>query len=165
MWALRNEVARIGAPELLPESDRHQLRLEDLLGFRRNPVTPTPLFASLGSKSLDGHPTPATPHIKLATGASGVGLASSIGLGFAAADYYGSTSPYVHIIEGEGGMTPGRVSEAMAAAGTASLGNTILHIDFNQASIDSNRVCRDGDRPAITYSGILASLPPCTIGT
>ncbi len=44
-------------------------------------------------------------------------------------------------------MTPGRVSEALAAAGTASLGNVVLHVDWNQASIDSNRVCRDGDEP------------------
>ena len=36
-------------------------------------------------------------------------------------------------------------AEAMAAAGTASLGNVVMHVDWNQASIDSNRVCRDGD--------------------
>jgi transketolase len=35
----------------------------------------------------------------------------------------------------------------MAAAGTACLKNAILHVDWNQASIDSNRVCRDGDSP------------------
>jgi len=39
LWALRNEVIRIGAPELLPVDGRYQLRLEDLLGFRRNPIT------------------------------------------------------------------------------------------------------------------------------
>ena len=33
MWALRNEIARIGAPELLPLQERFQFRLEDLLGF------------------------------------------------------------------------------------------------------------------------------------
>ena len=38
MWALRNEVLRIAAPELLPEDESQQLRLEDLLGFRRNPT-------------------------------------------------------------------------------------------------------------------------------
>src|SRR5208337_1655162 len=43
--------------------------------------------------------------------------------------------------------TPGRVSEALAAAGTASLRNAILHVDWNQASIDSNRVCREGEVP------------------
>ena len=44
MWALRNEIARIAAPDLLPDDEKFQFRLEDLLGFRRNPVRPTPLF-------------------------------------------------------------------------------------------------------------------------
>jgi transketolase len=44
MWALRNEVARIAAPDLLPRDEKFQLRLEDLLGFRRNPTTTAPLF-------------------------------------------------------------------------------------------------------------------------
>ena len=61
-------------------------------------------------------------------------------------DYYEDV-PRVHIVEGEGGMTPGRASEALAAAGTASLKNAILHVDWNQSSIDSNRVCREGDIP------------------
>lgn len=147
MWALRNEVMRLGAPELLPEDEKHQLRLEDLLGFRRNPLAKTPLFQKFRTKALDGHPTPATPFLRLATGASGVGVAASLGLAFGAMDYYGGHAPRVHIVEGEGGMTPGRVGEAMAAAGTACLKNVILHVDWNQASIDSNRVCRDGDSP------------------
>jgi transketolase len=111
MWALRNEVIRIGAPDLLAREVAHQLRIEDLLGFRRNPITKTPLFVKFKAKALDGHPTPATPFVRLSTGASGVGLASSLG------------------------------------AGTASLGNAILHVDWNQASIDSDRVCREGDVP------------------
>jgi len=146
LWALRNEVARIAAPDLLPDECR-QLRLEDLLGFRRNPITETRLFRKFQARALDGHPTPATPFIRIATGASGVGLSASLGLAWAAADLFGDDAPRVHIIEGEGGMTPGRVSEALAAAGTASLGNAVLHVDWNQASIDSNRVCRDGEEP------------------
>lgn len=147
MLALRNEIARIGAPELLPADQRLQLRLEDLLGFRRNPVAKTPLFVKFKAKALDGHPTPATPFVRLSTGASGVGVASSLGLAFGARDYFGDDAPNIHIIEGEGGLTPGRVSESMAAAGTASLSNAILHIDWNQASIDSDHVCRDGNVP------------------
>ena len=147
MWALRNEVMRIGAPGLLPKDERQQIRLEDLLGFRRNPITQTPLFRGFNAKPLDGHPTPATPFLRLSTGASGVGLAASLGLAFGAMDYYGKDAPRVHIVEGEGGMTPGRVSEALAAAGTASLKSAILHVDWNQASIDSNRVCREGNVP------------------
>ena len=147
MWAMRNEIVRIAAPDLLPASEALQLRLEDLLGFRRNPVTKTPLFLKYHAKPLDGHPTPATPFVRLSTGASGVGVASSIGLAFGALDYYGNGAPCVHIVEGEGGLTPGRVSETLAAAGTASLNNAVLHIDWNQASIDSNRVCREGETP------------------
>jgi transketolase len=147
MWALRDELARISAPALLPADARKRLRLEDLLGFRRNPITETPLFTNFGAKALDGHPTPATPFVRLATGASGVGVASSIGLGLAVRDRYGKDAPRVHIVEGEGGLTPGRVAEALAAAGTASLGNVILHLDWNQASIDSEHVCRDGHTP------------------
>ncbi len=147
MWALRDEVAAVADPALLPDDLRQRLRLEDLLGFRRNPITATPLFRGFGARALDGHPTPATPFVKLATGASGVGVASSVGLGFGAADRYGADAPRVHIIEGEGGLTPGRVSEALAAAGTASLANLVMHLDWNQASIDSDRVCREGDLP------------------
>ncbi|HEY5387685.1 MAG TPA: hypothetical protein VIL79_07260, partial [Thermoleophilia bacterium] len=147
MWALRDEIARLAAPELLPDDDGRRLRLEDLLGFRRNPTTATPLFAALHARALDGHPTPATPFVRLATGASGVGLASSIGLAIAARDRYGADCPAIHISEGEGGLTPGRASEALAAAGTASLANVVLHLDWNQASIDSERVCREGREP------------------
>ncbi len=107
MWALRNEVMRISAPELLPPNEALQLRLEDLLGFRRNPVTSTSLFVKFKAKPLDGHATPITPFVRLSTGASGVGIASSLGLAYGAMDYYGQDAPCVHIVEGEGGMTPG----------------------------------------------------------
>ncbi len=147
LWALRNEVARSVAPELLPRDLRYQLRLEDLLGFRRNPVTWTPLFEKFAAKALDGHPTPATPFVRLSTGASGVGVASSIGLALAARDYYGPDAPRVHVVEGEGGLTPGRVAESLAAAATACVDNVVLHVDWNQASIDSDQVCRVGTRP------------------
>ncbi len=147
MWAMRNEVVRVGLPKMLPHDERRQLRLEDLLGFRRNPVTATGLFLKYRSKALDGHPTPATPFIKLSTGASGVGVSASLGLAFGARDYFGKNAPRVHILEGEGGLTPGRVGEALASAGTSGLDNAVLHIDWNQASIDSNRVCRDGADP------------------
>lgn len=147
-WALRNEVARIGATSLLPGDLDLQLRLEDLLGFRRNPTCDTPLFKKFNSKALDGHPKPNIPFVYLATGASGIGVGASFGLAQAALDYYGpSNAPAVHVIEGEGGMTPGRVSEALAMASASGLKNLVMHVDYNQSSIDSDHVCRDDRGP------------------
>lgn len=144
MYALRNEIMRAFLQKELPD-DINQLRFEDLLGFRRNPTNNLPLFKRFHSKALDGHPTPGTPFVKVATGASGVGVPSSFGLALGALDYFGGSAPKVHVVEGEGGMTPGRVHEAFASASAMRLHNVIIHIDFNQASIDSNRVCRDGE--------------------
>jgi len=110
MWALRNECVRIAHPDLLPTVNQ-QLRLEDLLGFRRNPTQETPLFNKYEAKALDGHPSPLVPFVKLSTGASGVGDPSSFGLCYGAQDTFRDDSPIVHVLEGEGGMTAGRVSE------------------------------------------------------
>jgi len=141
-WALRNELVRIAAPALLPD-EKLQLRLEDLLGFRRNPTQDTPLFREQRAKALDGHPTPATPHVALATGASGVGVPAAFGLALAALDVFPANPPRIHALEGEGGMTAGRVHEALAGASAANLANVVLHVDWNQASIDSNAVCAE----------------------
>ena len=146
MYALRNEIVRIVDPDRLP-APKDQFRLEDLLGFRRNPIHDTPLFRLFEARALDGHPTPATPFVRLATGASGVGMASSIGYAAAMLDWFGTSAPFVHILEGEGGLTPGRVSEALAFASTAGLHNVVVHVDWNQSSIDSDRVTREGDQP------------------
>lgn len=144
MWALRDEVTRIGRNDLLPTQNHLRLRLEDLLGFRKNPTHPAPLFKAFKAKALDGHPTPMTPFVRLATGPSGVGMGSSIGLAYGAADYYGDNAPKVHMIEGEGGLTPGRVYEVVASASASGLSNAICHVDWNQASIDSDQVTREG---------------------
>jgi transketolase len=157
MWALRNEVVRQAQPGLLPEV-LQQMRLEDLLGFRKNPITSTPLFKKFGVKPLDGHPTPETPFVWLSTGPSGVGVASSTGLALTLKDMYGADAPGVHIIEGEGGMTPGRVAEAFAAAATSGLDNLYFHVDWNQAAIDSDVVTRDG-----AQAGEYVQWDPCEL--
>lgn len=147
MWALRNECARLAAPALLPTKKEQQLRLEDLLGFRHNKVHGTPLFTKFHSKPLGGHPEPLVPFVRTSTGASGVGDGSAVGLALAAADAYGKKCPVVHIVEGEGGLTAGRVSEAAAVAATAQLKNVVFHIDWNEASIETNRVTAEGENP------------------
>ena len=80
MYALRNECAAQSAPSLLPKDIKQQLRLEDLLGFRRNSATDTPLFKKLNVKPLGGHAEPLTPFVKTATGASGVGFGAGVGM-------------------------------------------------------------------------------------
>ena len=143
MWALRNEIVKQTHPELLPEVVQ-QMRLEDLLGFRKNPITKTPLFVEFAAKPLDGHPTPETPFVWLSTGPSGVGVAATVGLALTLKDMYREDAPGVHIIEGEGGMTPGRVAEAVAAAASSGLDNLYFHVDWNQSAIDSDAVTREG---------------------
>jgi transketolase len=145
-YALRDELVRIARPELLPAQGR-RLRLEDLLGFRRNPTQSTPLFKKFSCVALDGHPTPLTPFVPVATGASGVGDTSAVGLAVAAADAFGVHGPRVHILEGEGGLTAGRAHEAVATAASAGLSNAIMHLDWNQSSIDSDRVTAEGEHP------------------
>lgn len=135
--AIRNE---IGLPYFNTKR-QYALRLEDLLGFRKAPTTNTKYFKDCNSKSLDGHPVPSTPFVCLATGASGVGFGASVGLALGAAINYKEKAPKVHILEGEGGLTAGRVSEALAIASRAGLDNLIIHLDWNQASIDSDKVC------------------------
>lgn len=147
MWALRNECVRIANPNLLAREEKEQLRLEDLLGFRHNKVQNTPLFNKFHAKPLGGHPEPLVPFVRTSTGASGVGDGSAVGLALAAADAYGENAPVVHIIEGEGGLTAGRVSEVAAIAATAQLKNVVFHLDWNQASIETNSVTAEEGHP------------------
>ena len=135
-------------PALLPADVTQRLRLEDLLGFRRNPITAHAALPPLRRQGAR-RPSDAGDAVRAALdrrlGRRRRQLASASPSG--ARDYYGADAPRVHIVEGEGGLTPGRVAEALAAAGTASLDNVIVHVDWNQASIDSDHVCRDGDAP------------------
>ena len=166
LWALRDEVARLAAPELLPADERQRLRLEDLLGFRRNPTTATPLFVATRARALDGHPTPATPFVRLATGASGVGLASSIGLAMAARDRLRRDCPARARHRGRGRAHAGRVSEALAAAGTASPRQR-RGAPRPEPGLDRQRPClpRGRPAPATTCSGSPVSCSTCTTGT
>ena len=146
LWALRNEIVKTYAPEMLADEKR-QIRFEDLLGFRKSPKSNSKLFKKFNAKSLDGHPEPLTPFVKLATGASGVGFGASVGLALGAALTYPQNTPKVHVLEGEGGLTAGRCAEAMAIASRAGLDNLIVHLDWNQASIDSDKVTAENGTP------------------
>ena len=109
MWALRDEVARGRRPGA---AARRRAGAAPAPGgpARLSAATPsrtTPLFRGFSARALDGHPTPATPFVKLATGASGVGCRQlDRARPSARADRYGDDAPRVHIVEGEGGLTP-----------------------------------------------------------
>lgn len=120
----------------------NKIRLEDLLGFRKNPVVQLPLIKKFNSRFLDGHPNTDTPGVFLTTGASGVGFGIYAGFAFAKKEFF-EEPPIVNVIEGEGGLTAGRVSENLAHLYAARVWNFISHIDWNNASIDSDNVCSD----------------------
>ena len=80
MWALRNELARMAAPACCPPTSGSGCASRTCSASAATRSPATPLFRRFGAKALDGHPTPATPFVRLATGASGVGVASSLGL-------------------------------------------------------------------------------------
>ncbi|MFH2069631.1 MAG: hypothetical protein ABIJ11_00265 [Elusimicrobiota bacterium] len=126
-------------------SIKRKMRLEDLLGFRKNPATILPLMKRFNSHRLDGHPTPETPGVVVATGASGVGFGAIGGYAFAKKEYF-DNPPVINLIEGEGGMTAGRVHESLAHFWAMSVWNLIVHVDWNNASIDADAVCSDNCR-------------------
>jgi len=146
LWALRDELLRAAGSANMPQ-EKYRLRLEDLLGFRRSPAAASETFTRLNAKNLDGHPTPLIPFVPVATGASGVGAGSAAGLALAALDLYAPEAPRVNFLEGEGGLTAGRVSEVLASAATAQLSNLVMHLDWNQSSIDSDNVCPENLKP------------------
>ena len=94
MWALRDEVAARRASRRCCRPTRSSAcgsRTCSASAATRSPRRRC--SASFRAKALDGHPTPATPFVRLSTGASGVGVASSIGLAFGARDRYGAARP------------------------------------------------------------------------
>jgi len=165
MWALRDELARVGNPSLLPGDAADRLRLEDLLGFRRNPTSATPLFRKFGAKALDGHPTPATPFVKLSTGASGVGVASSVGLALAAREYYGAKAPRVHVVEARAASLPGGWRRRWPwPAPPLSTTSSSTWTGTRPRSTRTTSAARTAS-PATTCSGPRWSCSTCTTGT
>ena len=81
-------------------------------------------------------------------------------------DRYGADAPRVHIVEGEGGLTPGRVAEALAAAGTASprQRRSCTSTGTRRRSTPTASAARASAR-ATTCSGTRGSCSTCTTGT
>lgn len=114
------------------------LELEDLQALR-----------TWGSKT-PGHPEYGhTDGVEITTGPLGQGLASAVGMAYAARyerglfdpNTAGGTSPFDHfiyVIAGDGDLQEGVTSEASSLAGHQKLGNLITIYDSNQISIEDD---------------------------
>ena len=118
-WDLRDEVVRRRAPTDPPRRPTQ----DALRGHAGLPAQPDPPDPAVPRSSAPRRSTATRPRRPRSYGSppgpSGVGMGGSLGLAFGAADFFGADAPRVHIIEGEGGLTPGRVYEAVAFAGTS----------------------------------------------
>lgn len=93
------------------------------------PATELKKFRQLNTH-LQGHPTPKTPGVEVATGSLGQGLSFSNGLAVA------QPRRKVFVLLGDGELQEGQVWEAAMAASHFKLGNLTALIDANSLQID-----------------------------
>lgn len=86
-------------------------------------------FRQIGSH-LQGHPTPHTPGVEVATGSLGQGLSFSVGLAL------GAPKQHVFALLGDGELQEGQVWEAAMSAAHYKLGNLTAIVDNNRLQID-----------------------------
>ncbi|MBI2091564.1 MAG: transketolase [Deltaproteobacteria bacterium] len=82
------------------------------------------------TSSLEGHPTPRMPFVKVATGSLGQGL--SIGVGFAAGAKMKKTKNKVYVLLGDGECAEGSIWEAANSAVFHKLDNLYAIVDVNR---------------------------------
>jgi len=129
--ALRCRAKRGGRELYWPAgSEKQQLVWEDLLTLRRRRGLPG--HAEMAGKSL---------FFKYNTGPSGHGAAAAAGQALAL-KIAGHGGVRVFVLEGEGGLTPGIVQEAMNSAWGLGLNNLYLLVDWNNFGIDAFPVSR-----------------------
>lgn len=114
------------------------LELDDLKALRQ-----------WGSKT-PGHPEyHHTDHVEITTGPLGQGLASAVGMAYAARYERGLFDPEapegesvfdhrIYVIAGDGDLQEGVTAEASSLAGVHELGNLIVFYDANQISIEDD---------------------------
>jgi len=90
----------------------------DLSGFRQ------------AGSHLQGHPTPKTPGVEIATGSLGQGLSFAVGLAL------GAPAQHVFTLLGDGECQEGQVWEAAMSAPHFGLGNLTVIVDQNGLQID-----------------------------
>ncbi|HLC32691.1 MAG TPA: transketolase, partial [Candidatus Nanoarchaeia archaeon] len=82
------------------------------------------------SSSLEGHPTPRMPWVKVATGSLGQGL--SAGIGMAIAQRLHNSPARTFVLMGDGECAEGSVWEAASLAQKQQLSNLVAIIDVNR---------------------------------
>jgi len=82
------------------------------------------------NSNLQGHPTPRTPGVEVATGSLGQGLSFSVGLALA------KPKNHVFTLLGDGEIQEGQVWEAAMAAPHFKLSNLTAIVDRNRLQID-----------------------------
>lgn len=88
-----------------------------------------PLTLRTLDSTLEGHPTPANPWVKIATGSLGQGLAAANGI--ALANQLDRTAARVFCLLGDGEMSEGSVWEAAQFAALNRLSDVIAIVDLN----------------------------------
>lgn len=151
------EAVRMREPSLLPSD---AIFFHDLLGFRRNRTYRSRLADALHPHPLDGHPTPETPFVRIASGASGYAVSQLLGLALASRERFsGERPPHVFILEGDGASTTGRFQEAWQIAHNLRLGNVLFLYDYNNACIDEDRVIGTCDGARLSDGHVASWIP------
>ena len=147
LWALRDELARIGAPEIAARTCATACASRTCWASAA-----TRSRARRCSRASAPRPSTATPLRPLpscgwppARPASGSPPRSDSPS--AARDYYGGERAPRPRRRGRGRPDPRAASPRRSRPpAPPRLDNVVVHLDWNQASIDSDRVCRDGRR-------------------
>ena len=92
-------------------------------------ISENPMTLRKIDSSLEGHPTPSNPWIKVATGSLGQGLAAANGI--AAANKIDNIDARVYCLLGDGECSEGSVWEAAQFASLNRLSNLVAIVDIN----------------------------------
>src|SRR5262249_40759130 len=92
-------------------------------------ITEDPLSLRRLDSSLEGHPTPLNPWVKMATGSLGQGLAAANGM--AAANRLDRIDARIFCLLGDGECSEGSVWEAAQFASHNGLANVVAIVDVN----------------------------------
>lgn len=106
-----------------------------------------PLSLRKWGSTLEGHPTPSNPWVRVATGSLGQGLAAANGM--ALANRLDNIDAYIYCLLGDGECSEGSVWEAAQFASLNKLSNLV-------AIVDVNALAQSGPAPYQHDTGVFA---------